>query len=69
MFARLLALPGHSFFLFGPRGTGKTTWLKQVLLDALWFELLRIQTVQTTSRSLWTPSSGSGCRHGGAAPR
>ncbi len=39
MYARALRRPlelGHSFFLFGPRGTGKTTWLKQRLPDALW---------------------------------
>ncbi len=29
-----------SFFLFGPRGTGKTTWLRQILPDALWVNLL-----------------------------
>jgi predicted AAA+ superfamily ATPase len=44
MFTRLLRLPGRSFFLFGPRGTGKTTWLRQVLPDALWFDLLRTTT-------------------------
>jgi uncharacterized protein len=41
MYTRSLALPERSFFLFGPRGTGKTTWLRQVLPDALWFDLLR----------------------------
>jgi len=50
MLTRLLALPDHSFFLFGPRGTGKTTWLKQVLPDALWFDLLRTQTILALSR-------------------
>jgi len=45
VFPRLYSLPGRSFFLFGPRGTGKTTWLKTVLPDALWFDLLRIHTV------------------------
>jgi predicted AAA+ superfamily ATPase len=50
MFTRLLALPNHSFFLFGPRGTGKTTWLKQVLPNALWFDLLRTQTILALSR-------------------
>ena len=43
MYARLLPLPDHSFFLLGPRGTGKTTWLRNVLPDALWFDLLRTQ--------------------------
>ncbi|MDE0118865.1 MAG: AAA family ATPase [Bdellovibrionales bacterium] len=31
MYSRLLALPKKSFFLFGPRGTGKSVWLKQHL--------------------------------------
>lgn len=30
----------QSFFLFGPRGTGKSTWLKQHLDDALFIDLL-----------------------------
>jgi uncharacterized protein len=37
---RLLPRPEYSFFLFGPRGTGKTTWLKQVFADALHLDLL-----------------------------
>ena len=41
MYTRNLLLPKHSFFLFGPRGTGKTTWLKSVLRQAKWFDLLR----------------------------
>jgi predicted AAA+ superfamily ATPase len=41
MYARLLRLPQHSFFLFGPRGTGKTTWLRAVLPHAKWFDLVR----------------------------
>jgi predicted AAA+ superfamily ATPase len=40
MYHRELALPDRSFFLFGPRGTGKTTWLRSVLGDARWFDLL-----------------------------
>jgi len=50
MFTRRYAAPNHTFFLFGPRGTGKTTWLKQVLPDALWFDLLRTQVVLGLSR-------------------
>ena len=38
--ARLLKLPNRSFFLFGPRGVGKTTWLKEVLPTASFFDLL-----------------------------
>ncbi len=30
----------RSFFLFGPRGVGKTTWLKNVLPEASYFDLL-----------------------------
>ncbi|MCM2279290.1 MAG: DUF4143 domain-containing protein [Oligoflexia bacterium] len=33
--------PAKSFFLFGPRGTGKTTWLRQHFPEAEWFDLLR----------------------------
>jgi predicted AAA+ superfamily ATPase len=43
MFSRLLDRPlalGQSFFLFGPRGTGKTTWLRQRFPDALYLDLL-----------------------------
>lgn len=32
--------PIGSFFLFGPRGTGKTTWLRQNFPGALWLDLL-----------------------------
>ncbi|MCY4199749.1 MAG: ATP-binding protein [Gammaproteobacteria bacterium] len=43
-FPRLLAHPltsGKSFFLFGPRGTGKTTWLRKNVPDALYINLLQ----------------------------
>jgi hypothetical protein len=33
------APPGH-FFLFGPRGTGKSTWLRETYPDALRIDLL-----------------------------
>ena len=38
---RFLTLPEGSFFLFGPRGTGKTTWLRSVFPDALMLDLLK----------------------------
>ena len=38
---RFLRPPDHSFFLFGPRGTGKTTWLRQTFPDALVVDLLK----------------------------
>ncbi len=40
MFGRRLTLPSRSFFLFGPRGTGKTTWLRSLLPEGRWFNLL-----------------------------
>ena len=41
MYTRLLnPLERQSFFLFGPRGVGKTAWLHQRLPDALFFDLL-----------------------------
>jgi predicted AAA+ superfamily ATPase len=50
MITRHYLLPGRTFLLFGPRGTGKTTWLRHALPDALWFDLLRTQTVLELSR-------------------
>lgn len=38
---RFLNPPSSHFFLFGPRGTGKTTWLNETLVDALRVDLLR----------------------------
>ena len=38
--SRLLEPPDRSFFLFGPRGVGKSTWLKQVFPDATHLDLL-----------------------------
>jgi uncharacterized protein len=32
--------PQASYFLFGPRGTGKSTWLREAYGDALWIDLL-----------------------------
>lgn len=40
VFARRLGLPARSFFLFGARGTGKTTWLRAALPKARWYNLL-----------------------------
>ncbi len=37
---RILKIPKQSFFLFGPRGSGKTTWLKEKFLDSLFINLL-----------------------------
>jgi predicted AAA+ superfamily ATPase len=38
---RFLPIPQRSFFLFGPRGTGKTTWLEYRFPDALVINLLQ----------------------------
>ena len=39
-FTRFLQQTSDSYFLFGPRGTGKTTWLKMNYPDALFIDLL-----------------------------
>jgi len=46
MYHRVAKPPKKSFFLFGPRGTGKTTWLKSQYSDAEWFNLLRTREIQ-----------------------
>jgi len=38
---RFFEPPRQSFFLFGPRGTGKTTWLRHVIPDAVIVDLLQ----------------------------
>jgi predicted AAA+ superfamily ATPase len=50
MFTRTYSLPKGSFFLFGPRATGKTTWLRSVLPSALWIDLLRMQEILALTR-------------------
>ncbi len=37
---RFFVPPKQSFFLFGPRGTGKSTWMKTLYPDALYINLL-----------------------------
>lgn len=37
---RSLSVPERSFFLFGARGTGKSTWLRHALPDAVYLDLL-----------------------------
>ena len=50
VFPRAYSLPKGSFFLFGPRATGKTTWLRSVLPSALWIDLLRMQEMLALTR-------------------
>lgn len=41
MYSRLLQPPARqSFFLSGPRGTGKTAWVRRTFPDAPYFDLL-----------------------------
>src|SRR3990167_9175861 len=47
MLSRLLHIPQdakQSAFIFGPRGTGKTAWLKQHFADACYIDLLYTET-------------------------
>ena len=36
---RFFATPAESFFIFGPRGTGKSTWLKRTFPNAYFVDL------------------------------
>ena len=48
MYPRLInPASNHSFFLFGPRGTGKTTWIKTQYPKALYLNLLETQLYTT----------------------
>ena len=40
MYPRFLPHPRQSFFLFGPRGTGKSTWIRERFRDAPLYDLL-----------------------------
>jgi uncharacterized protein len=40
MYTRQLQPPQGSFFLFGPRGTGKSTWIRQHFAGARVYDLL-----------------------------
>ncbi len=40
MIRRIFQAPKQSYFLFGPRGTGKSTWVRQHYPDALYIDLL-----------------------------
>lgn len=39
--------PKESFFLFGPRGTGKSSWARRAFPDALWIDLLEPEVLRT----------------------
>jgi len=44
MLKRFFTPPEGSYFLFGPRGTGKSTWLKANYPNAYWIDLLEPET-------------------------
>jgi len=46
MLQRILKTPQQSFFLMGPRGSGKSTWLRAIFPDAYVFDLLSEETYQ-----------------------
>lgn len=41
--SRSFQAPSQSFFLLGPRGTGKSTWLQRHFKNALWIDLLLVE--------------------------
>ena len=43
---RFLQPHAGSFFLFGPRGTGKSTWLRALQSQALWIDMLDPETLR-----------------------
>lgn len=51
MYSRLLTQPDGSFFLFGPRGTGKSTWIKERVTAATFYDLLNTAEVLRLSRA------------------
>ncbi len=63
---RLLRRPDRSFFLFGPRGTGKSTWLRQVLPDAFRLDLLDTSLFLELSRDPHRLEALVGNRRAGA---
>lgn len=49
LISRFFKDPDVSYFLFGPRGTGKSTWIKNAYKDALYIDLLNPETFRTLS--------------------
>lgn len=50
MYTRTLRPPDSAFFLFGPRGTGKSTWIRSTFSDALVVNLLTAENTVRFSR-------------------
>lgn len=40
MYSRTITAPPKSYFLFGPRGTGKSTWVRACYPQAVYLDLL-----------------------------
>lgn len=51
MYTRLLNLPNGSILLFGPRGTGKSTWIRQKFNNATFYDLLDSREVLRLERN------------------
>ena len=51
MYQRMLAPPQTSFFLFGPRGTGKSTWIRKNFDTAAHYDLLDQQEALRLSKN------------------
>jgi len=49
MVSRFFPMPEQSFFLFGPRGTGKSLWARKTCQNALWVDLLDPETYRLYS--------------------
>jgi predicted AAA+ superfamily ATPase len=47
LISRLFTAPKESYFLFGPRGTGKSTWLRQNYPNAIYIDLLNQEVFRT----------------------
>lgn len=62
MYSRLINVqPSQSCFLLGPRGTGKTYWIRHFLKDCIYIDLLDDETyrkllVNPASLSTWIPA-------------
>lgn len=52
MLPRILKAPQQSFFLMGPRGSGKSTWLRATFPDA---HVIDLRAEETYQRLLASP--------------
>jgi predicted AAA+ superfamily ATPase len=50
MYERMLPVPSGSSFLLGPRGTGKSTWLRRGFPEAAFYDLLDLREVTRLQR-------------------